>query len=86
MAKKDIKTEWSKYEMFKDEPLVDLYIAKDRINPDKQKWLCINGQDIWLAVGVSLKVPKCIAELWNYSYHKTIEAEEQMEQNTEIHT
>lgn len=77
-------TDWGKYPMFKDEPLVDLFIPKDPLNPDKQKWLCINGQEIWLAVGKPLKVPFSVADLWNRSYQGTQEAEEKMSQIVEI--
>lgn len=76
--------DWKKIPMFKDEPLVDLFVPKDKVNPQKQVWLCINGQDIWLATGVKLKVPQAVADLWNRSYQLTNEAEERMSQNIEI--
>ncbi|MDF2800785.1 MAG: hypothetical protein K0S61_688 [Anaerocolumna sp.] len=80
MAKQE--TKWGK--QFSEEPLVDLFIPKDKLNKDNAKWLCINGEEIWLAVGKRIKVPVSVAELWNRSYSETIEAEEKMSQNIEI--
>lgn len=69
---------------FVGEELVSLMIPLDRQNPAKERIICINGNQIWLAVGKRLKVPQSVADLWEYSYNATIEAEENMNQEIEI--
>lgn len=69
---------------FVGEELVNLTIPMDRQNPAKERIVCINGNQIWLAVGKRLKVPQSVADLWDYSYNATIEAEENMSQEIEI--
>jgi hypothetical protein len=59
-------------------------IALDKQNPVKERFLCINGNQIWLAVGKPLKVPQSVATLWNNSYMETMAAEEKMSQEIEI--
>lgn len=70
--------------LFVGEELVPLMIPHDKQNPVKERFLCINGNQIWLAVGKPLKVPQSVADLWNYSYVGTMEAEEKMSQEIEI--
>lgn len=70
--------------LFVGDELVPLMIPLDKQNPVKERFLCINGNQIWLAVGKQLKVPKSVADLWNYSYGETIAAEEKMNQEIEI--
>ena len=70
--------------LFVGEEMVPLMIPFDKQNPVKEKFLCINGNQIWLAVGKKLKVPQSVADLWNSSYQNTIEAEEKMSQEIEI--
>jgi hypothetical protein len=77
---------WGKVDngLFVGEDLVQLMIPVDKQNPAKERFVCINGNQIWLAVGKPLTVPKSVADLWNYSYVGTIEAEEKMNQEIEI--
>lgn len=70
--------------LFVGEELVSLLIPLDKQNPAKERFLCINGNQIWLGVGKQLKVPKSVADLWNQSYIETMEAEEKMSQEIEI--
>jgi hypothetical protein len=87
MAKVTKDTEkWGQVDngLFVGEELVPLMIPLDKQNPVKERFLCINGNQIWLAVGKSIKVPQSVAELWNYSYTNTLEAEEKMSQEIEI--
>jgi hypothetical protein len=70
--------------LFVGEELVPLMIPFDKQNPVKERFLCINGNQIWLAVGKLINVPKSVADLWNYSYVNTLEAEEKMSQEIEI--
>ena len=37
--------------LFVGEELVSLIIPLDKLNPAKERFLCINGNVIWLAVG-----------------------------------
>lgn len=69
---------------FLGEEFVNLTIPLDRQNPAKERMVCINGNQIWLAVGKKLKVPQSVADIWEYSYNGTIEAEEKMSQEIEI--
>ena len=61
---------------FVGEELVTLMIPKDKLNNAKERFMCMNGNVIWLAVGIKLKVPQSVADNWNYAYNATIEAEE----------
>ena len=70
--------------LFDGQMLVDLYIPEDDINPAKERFLAINGNQIWLGVGVDLVVPKCVADLWNDSYKDTMKAKRSMKQEIEI--
>lgn len=70
--------------LFQGEELVPLLIPLDKQNPVKERFVCINGNQIWLAVGKQLKVPQSVADLWNHSYVGTLEAEAAMEQEIEI--
>lgn len=70
--------------LFVGEELVPLMIPFDKQNPSKERFLCINGNQIWLGVGKQLKVPQSVASLWNHSYISTLEAEEKMSQEIEI--
>lgn len=77
---------WGKVDngLFVGEELVPLMIPFDKQNPVKERFLCINGNQIWLAVGKNLKVPQSVADLWNNSYMDTMAAEEKMSQEIEI--
>jgi hypothetical protein len=66
------------------QPKVKLFIPVDRNNPEKTKLVIVNGQDFYLAVGKQLEVPQVVAEVWQDSYSRTIEAEQQMEQFNEL--
>jgi hypothetical protein len=66
------------------QPKVKLFIPADRTNPSKHREVIINGQEFILAVGKTLEVPQVVAEVWNDSYSRTIEAEQRMEQFSEI--
>ena len=70
--------------LFVGDEMVSLIIPLDKQNPAKERIVCINGNQIWLGVGKELRVPKSVADLWNYSYIKTIAAEESMSQEIEI--
>ena len=63
---------------------VEITIPRDRNNPVKHVWVCVNGQEFYLAVGKKVKVPKVVAEVWQDSYNRTIEAEQNMAQMNEI--
>lgn len=87
MAKVEKTTpKWGKVDngLFVGEELVPIMIPLDKQNPAKERIVCINGNQIWLGVGKQLKVPQSVADLWNYSYIGTIEAEEKMSQEIEI--
>lgn len=87
MAKVTKDTEkWGKVDngLFVGEELVPLMIPLDKQNPVKERFLCINGNQIWLGVGQRLMVPQSVADLWNGSYIGTIEAEAKMSQEIEI--
>ncbi len=89
MAKVTKDTEkWGQVDngLFVGEELVTLMIPVDKQNPVKERFLCINGNQIWLGVGKQLKVPQSVKELWDYSYSETIVAEEKMSQEIEIKT
>jgi hypothetical protein len=66
------------------QPKVKLFIAPDRANPSKHREVIVNGQEFILAVGKTLEVPQVVAEVWNESYSRTIEAEQRMSQFSEI--
>lgn len=72
-------------EMFAGEELTPLFIPRDHLNPQKQRWLSINGQEVLLTVGEQLMVPQSIAALWQSSYATTQLAEEMMDDVVEIH-
>lgn len=87
MAKVTKDTEkWGQVDngLFVGEELVKLTIPKDKLNPAKERFLCINGNQIWLGVGKQLTVPQSVKDLWDYSYNATVVAEESMEQEIEI--
>lgn len=66
------------------QPKVKLFIPLDRNNPAKDRVVIINGQEWRLAVGKQLEVPQVVAEVWNDSYNRTLEAEFNMEQFNEL--
>lgn len=68
------------------EQYVDLTIPKDKINPTNHFWLCLNGDEGYLAVGKKIKVPYSIFTLWQNSYNDTNAAEEMINVNNEIHS
>ncbi|MBS4173473.1 hypothetical protein [Bacillus sp. FJAT-49736] len=63
---------------------VTITIPFDRNNPVKHQWVSVNGQDFYLAVGKPVEVPKVVADVWQDSYNRTIQAEVTMEQFNEI--
>lgn len=65
-------------------PKVKLFIAPDPRNPSKHRSVIVNGQEFILAVGKQVEVPDTVAEVWNESYAKTIEAEYNMEKFNEL--
>ena len=65
-------------------PKVKLFIAPDSRNPSKHRTVIVNGQEFILAVGKQLEVPEVVAEVWNDSFSKTIEAEYNMERFNEL--
>jgi hypothetical protein len=66
------------------QPKVKLFIPMDRTNPSKHREVIINGQEFILAVGKQLEVPQVVADVWNDSYSRTVEAEQRMEQFNEL--
>lgn len=69
--------------MFIGQELVPIMIPKDKLNPTNALWMCINGQEIWLAKGKQLMVPQAVAEIYQNSYEKDMEAYEKMNSFTE---
>lgn len=69
---------------FIGEDLVALFIPVDKQNPVKERFIGINGNQIWLGVGKKIMVPQSVADTWNISYTTTAEAEEAMSQEIEI--
>jgi hypothetical protein len=63
---------------------VTITIPRDRNNPAKHVWVQVNGQEFYLAVGKPIEVPKVVAEVWQDSYSRTIEAEQKMEKFDEL--
>lgn len=87
MAKVTKDTEkWGKVDggLFVGEDLVALMIPIDKQNPSKERFICINGNQIWLGAGKRITVPQSVASLWNQSYEETMAAEESMNQEIEI--
>ncbi len=85
MSVNDKVTQGSKWgELFLGEDLVPLYIPPDPLNPAPSVWLAINGQEIVLAVGENLTVPRSVAELWQQSHQQTLAAEAMMNRVVEI--
>lgn len=80
-VEKELQTEG---EALQAEEKVEITIPRDRNNPTKTVWVCVNGQEYYIAVGKKVKVPKPIAEAWQDSYNRTIEAEQNMEKFDEI--
>lgn len=66
------------------QPKVKLFIPVDRNNPLKHREVIINGQEFILAVGKTIEVPAVVAEVWQDSYSRTIEAEQAMEKFDEL--
>ncbi len=85
MANKNKVEKGSKWgEMFLGEDLITLYIPPGQNEEEKNKWLAINGQEIILAVGKELLVPKSVAELWHNSHNQTQKAQAMMRNVEEI--
>lgn len=66
------------------EERVTITIPMDPLNKQKTVWVCLNGVEWYLAVGKPIEVPKSIAEVWNESYSKTMQAQANMEKSEEI--
>jgi hypothetical protein len=76
--------ELSKIEQILAGPKVKLFIPADRNNPAKHREVIIEGQEFILAVGKQLEVPEVVAEVWQDSYSRTIEAEQNMSRFDEL--
>jgi hypothetical protein len=63
---------------------VALFIPEDSINPDKFRYVQVNGVEYYLAVGKQIEVPECVAEAWNDSYVRTAQAKAQIKTDIEI--
>lgn len=84
-TQKEIEKEFlSDREAILAQPKVKLFIPMDRTNPSKHREVIINGQEFILAVGKQLEVPQVVAEVWNDSYSRTIEAEQNMDKFDEL--
>lgn len=70
--------------IFENEPLVDLFIPLDSLNKSKHMFVCINGQEIYVARGQKTSVPACVAELVNRSLMEKQQAEIDMENQAQI--
>jgi hypothetical protein len=66
------------------QPKVDLFIPKDPLNPNNTRWVCVNGVEYYLAVGKKIKVPACVADVWNESYTATQEAYDKINTNNSV--
>lgn len=66
------------------QPKVKLTIPPNPLDPAKHRTVIVNGQEFILAVGKPLEVPQVVADVWNESYTKTIEAQFNMEQFNEL--
>jgi ribosomal protein S12 len=76
--------ELSKIEKILAGPKVKLFIPHDRTNPSKHREVIIEGQEFILAVGKELNVPQVVAEVWQDSYSRTIQAEQNMSRFDEL--
>lgn len=84
-TQKEIEKELlSEREAILAQPKVKLFIQPDRTNPAKHREVIINGQEWILAVGKTLEVPQVVAEVWQDSLNRTIEAEQAMAQFNEL--
>ena len=84
-TQKEIEKEFlSEREEILAQPKVEIQIPRDPSNPSKHREVIINGQEFILAVGKRIKVPASVAEVWNDSYHSTLEAQDKMEKFNEI--
>jgi ribosomal protein S12 len=82
---KELEKEYqSKIDQIMAGPKVKLFIPADRSNPSKHREVIIEGQEFILAVGKQLEVPQVVAEVWQDSYSRTIEAEQRMEKFDEL--
>lgn len=80
-VEKDLETSVN---ALKEQKKVKITIPRDRNNAAKHVWVCVNGQEYYLAVGKELEVPEEVARVWTDSYNKTIEAEYNMDKFNEI--
>ena len=69
------KEELTMKQRLEAEEQVDLLIPYDSLNPDDVVPIGLNGVTYLIPRGKSFKVPKPIADIWKYSYEKTLEAE-----------
>lgn len=84
-TQKELETQQlSDREVILAQPKVKLFIPADRTNPAKHREVIINGQEFILAVGKTLEVPQVVAEVWQDSYSRTIEAEQNMSKFDEL--
>ena len=64
---------------------VEIFIPIDKQSPKiKHVWGSINGQDFYVPRGKKIKVAKSIAETVMKAYTRTIEAEEKMQNSSNI--
>lgn len=61
-----------------------IFIPKDPINKNSHAWVCVNGEEYYLATGKQVEVPDYIADAFEYSYGATQEAYEKIETDNEI--
>lgn len=84
-SQKEIEKELlSEREAILAQPKVKLFIQPDRSNPAKHRTVIVNGQEFIIAVGKKVEVPQVVADVWNDSYTKTVEAEFSMEKFDEL--
>lgn len=69
------KEELSMKQKLEAEEQVSLLIPYDSLNPDDVVPIGLNGVVYLIPRGKEFMVPKPIADIWNYSYKKTLEAE-----------
>jgi hypothetical protein len=74
----------SEREEILNQPKVKLTIPPNPLDPAKYREVFVNGQQFILAVGKPVEVPQVVADVWNESYTKTIEAQFAMEHFNEL--
>ncbi|WP_050613336.1 hypothetical protein [Bacillus testis] len=84
-TQKEVENEFlSEREAILKQPKTKLFIQPDRINRATHQEVIINGQKWVLAVGKQLEVPQVVADVYNESVAKTLQAEYDMDKFDEI--